>query len=119
METPVELAHVLAAPVPADQDEVIEEWGVYNDPTFYEPRFANGELHPMLRDKIEEPMWTSPVPGAAKRYMLWVNEQRAKQGSFLTEGWALLRMRTITKSALRTVTGEELESIEDGRRPNG
>lgn len=113
MDTPVELAAVLASAVP----EVVEEWGVWNDPEFFEPRFASGEIHPALREKLlGEPLWTSPLPGPAKRFMMWTNDQRSLQGTFVKEGFAVLRMRTITPSSWRTVEGTELAGIDEGRR---
>lgn len=97
-----------------------ELWGVYNDPDFFNPRFDSGELHPVLRGKIlDEPLYTSPIPGPAKRFMLWTNENRAKEGSFTVEGWAILRMQEVTRTPFRTVTGAELAIIDEGRRPNG
>lgn len=99
---------------------VTEEWGVYNDPDFLGPRFDSGEIHPALREEIlEKPLYTSPIPGSAKRFLLWTNENRAKHGKLATEGAAILQMHTITRTARRTVTGQELEDIDEGRRPNG
>lgn len=97
-----------------------EVWAVYNDADFMEPRFASGEVHPGLRDLIlGSPLYTSPIPGPAKRYMLWTNENRAQSGAFIKEGWAILRVQTVTRTPFRTVAGTELEEIDEGRRPNG
>lgn len=100
--------------------EIVEEWSVWNDPEFLQPRFENGEIHPALRDKIlGEPLFTSSVPGSAKRFQKWTNETRQSTGQLATAGEAILRMRTISQSARRKVEGEEWEMIEDGRRANG
>lgn len=99
---------------------VTEEWAVFNDADFLGPRFERGEIHPALKDKIlEEPLFTASIPGSAKRFLLWTNEQRAIHGKLHLEGEAVLRTRTITQSPWRRVTGDELDSIDEGRRANG
>src|SRR5688572_3380012 len=120
MDIPVELSAVLAADPPKDATVVQEFYGVFNDAEFLEPRFASGEIHPMLRDKIlDEPLFTSPVAGAAKRFMLWTNDQRAIHGNFLKEGWAVLQKQTVTTTPWTKVEGQELDDIDEGRKPNG
>ena len=112
------LADVGSAP----QFEVIEEWGVFNDPDFLEPRFASGEIHPLLREKLlEEPLWTSELPGPAKRFQQYFNNERLSDGRYVHEGLAVLRMRTTTRTKWRTVTerSPEWDDIDDGRRANG
>lgn len=101
----------------ADEEE---EWSVWNNPKFFNPRFEDGTIHPALKDKIlGEPLYTSPVPGSAKRYLLWTNEQRRINGKLAVEGEAILRMRVLKASVRREVTGPELDEIDEGRRPNG
>lgn len=113
----MDMIDVTALIASATEEEV---WAVYNDPDFMEPRFASGEVHPGLRELIlETPLYTSPIPGPAKRYMLWTNENRAQSGAFVKEGFAILRTQTVTRTPFRTVTGQELEEIDAGRRPNG
>lgn len=107
-----------------DTEPVVEEvWAVFNDPALFEPRFASGQLHPMLREQLlETPLFSSSLPGAAKRFMNWTNTERAEKGgpdAIARDGYAILRHQTITRSAWRTVEGAELDAIEDGRRPNG
>jgi hypothetical protein len=103
-----------------DAPVLIEEWAVFNDPDFLGPRFERGEIHPALREKLlEEPLFMAAIPGSAKRFMLWTNEQRRLGGKLALEGEAILRTRTITQPPFRTVTGEELDAIDEGRRPNG
>lgn len=100
--------------------ETVEEWSVWNDPDFFEPRFTSGEVHPALKDKIlGEPLYVSEIPGSAKRYLLWTNELRRENGKIAVEGAAILRMREITHGARRKVEGLELDMIDEGRRPNG
>lgn len=100
-------------------DEV-EEWSVWNDPDFFESKFADGSIHPALRDKIlGEPLFTSAVPGSAKRFQKWTNETRRERGDIASQGEAILRMRTISQSARRRVQGDEWDEIDDGRRANG
>ena len=92
-------------------------YGIFNDPEFFEPRFADGTLHPALREiLLKDPLWATPSAPAAKRYMLWTNEDRDAQGKTEREGNAILRTRTL--SPWHTLTKEELEEIDEGRRPN-
>ena len=119
MDVPTDLSAILASGPPQDQVTTEELWIVVNDEEFLEPRFASGEIHPLLREKIMEPMYFSPIPGPAKRYMLWTNEGRANSGAFIKEGWAVLKVQTVARTPFRTVTGAELEEIDEGRRPNG
>lgn len=100
--------------------ETAEEWSVWNDPDFFNPRFASGEVHPALKDKIlGEPLYVSAIPGSAKRYLLWTNELRRENGKVAVEGEAILRMRLVTRGARNRVQGAELDAIDEGRRANG
>lgn len=106
-----------------DADEVIEEWGVFNDPAYFEPRFADGQLHGLLREQLlETPLFQAPLPGPAKRFAEWTNRERFERGGpdrIAQDGLVVVRTRTITKTAWRTISGVEYEQIDDGRRPNG
>lgn len=102
------------------ESTTVEEWSVWNDPDFFNPRFVSGEVHPALKDKIlGEPLYVSEIPGSAKRFLLWTNEQRATNGKLSKEGAAILRMRPITSGARRKVDGAELDEIDEGRKANG
>lgn len=100
-------------------DRIREEWGVFNDPAFYEPRFANGELHPQLRELIEAPLWVTEVPAPAKRYAELQNQKRTEEGKVPVEGLVKLRMRKIVEAPWRTVEGAEYDQIDDGKRAYG
>jgi hypothetical protein len=92
-------------------------YGIFNDQEFFEPRFADGTLHPALRELLlRDPLWSTPSAPAAKRYMLWANAQRDEQGTAEKEGYTVLRKRTLTP--WEDVKGQELEEIDEGRRPN-
>jgi len=107
----------------ADDDVIEDMYGVFNDPVFFEPRFASGELHPLLRTRLlDEPLYTNSLPGPAKRHMNWLNTQRLENGGpdrIAREGYVILRHQRITRTAWRTVQGQELEDVDDGRRANG
>lgn len=103
-------------------DEIQEEelWGAFNDPGFFEPKFASGEIHEMLREKIlEEPLFTSPLPGPAKRYVEYYNIQRAEAGLVPKAGNVVLRMQRVTRYPWRSVQGAEYDDIATGKEPNG
>lgn len=105
-------------------DSVVDiTYGVFNDPAYFEPRFARGEIHPLLREQIlEKPMFESALPGPAKRFMNWANTQRLEEGGpdrVARDGYVILREQRVIKEPWRTIEGAELEAIDDGRRPNG
>jgi hypothetical protein len=105
---------------PADAGEVRQEWAVFNDPEFLLPRFERDEIHPAMKEiLLDNPLHVLDVEGTGKRVLLWVNEQRAQHGKLATEGPAILRHRTVTTSPWRTIEGEELEMIDEGRRAHG
>jgi hypothetical protein len=100
--------------------EVREEWAIFNDPEFLLPRFERGEIHPAMKEiLLDNPLHVLDVAGTGKRVLLWINETRAQHGKMSTEGAAILRHRTVTTSSWRTVEGEELEMIDEGRRAHG
>lgn len=116
----MELTAVLGADPPKNATVVEDTYGVFNDPEFFDPKFDSGEIHPALREKIlEEPLWASTVAGAAKRFMLWTNEEREKHGLHHENGFTILRVQTVTRTPYRDVKGAELDAIDEGRRPNG
>lgn len=107
-----------------EADETVEEmWGVFNDPAHFEPRFTSGQLHPMLREQLlDTPLFTSALPGPAKRFKNWTDNDRFEKGGpdrVARDGYTVLRVQRVTKTAWRLVEGAELEAIDDGRRPNG
>lgn len=106
---------------PAEGVPVVEEeWGVFNDPDFFEPKFAKGEVDENLRELIlDRPLWTSPIPGPAKRYQQYFNDQRRDFGQLPTAGPVILRVQKIVREPWRTVTGAEYDAIDDGKAPSG
>lgn len=99
-----------------EEPEVI--YGIFNDPAFLEPMFAEGKLHLVLREKLlDEALWTTPDASAAKRYMLWTNEQRTELGTIRQFGATILRTRTLTP--WRSLQGAETDAIDEGRRAYG
>lgn len=116
--------HLLAANgsvVISDDGTVTEtEYAVFNDPDFLEPRFASGELHQDLREPLlDNPLWVGPTDSAAKRFMLFQNDQRAMNGKFTEYGFTVLRKRSLTRTPWVRVEGAELDAIDEGRRAYG
>jgi hypothetical protein len=104
----------------ADAPSVRQEWAVFNDPDFLEPRLADGTIHPALRELLlDNPLHVLDVAGTGARVTKWINEGRQQHGKLATEGPAILRTRTVTTSPWRTIEGQEFEDIDDGRKPNG
>lgn len=110
---------VQAAVIPALIEEEI--YGAFNDPAFFEPRFASGELHPVLRQKLlDEPLFTSATPGPAARYVKLFNYERSKDpAKHAIEGDLVLRVQHVTRTQWHTLTPAEMGEIDDGRRAYG
>lgn len=103
-----------------DGPKVETLYGIFNDPQFFEHRFASGEIHPALREKIlEEPLWTTDVAGPAKRFMIYQNEQRAERGQLHKDGLTILKEQQVIRHPWREIKGQELDDIDEGRRANG
>lgn len=119
MDTPIELAQVLAnSPSPAETRT--ETWyGVFNDEDRIAAAVAKG-MPEDLADKLREPLHQSLSPAAAKRYWMWTNENRDEHPELLAQsGYALLKKQNVTTTPWAAVTNEEIEEIDEGRRAYG
>src|SRR5690349_22952502 len=98
------------------QPITVEEWGVFNDPDFWEPKFASGEMHEELREVVlERPLFVSDVAGEAKRYQQFFNLQRTEHGQMEFAGPLILQMQRVIRYPWRKIEGAEWEAIDDGR----
>ena len=117
METPIELAEVMASPSPYETKT--ETWyAVFNDPAKIDAQVALG-MPEDLADKLREPLHQTLSASAAKRYLLWTNENRDKPewaANLAASGYAILRRQDVTTTPWETIEGEELENIDEGRR---
>src|SRR5688572_23630963 len=103
-----------------DAPETVDEWGVFNDPDFWGPKFASGEMHEELREVVlERPLFVSETAGEAKRYQQFFTLQRTEHGQLDFAGPLVLRTQRVVRHPWRTVTGAEWDEIDDGRRPSG
>lgn len=103
-----------------DQPETVTVYGVFNDEGFFGPKFDSGELHEGLRENLlDRPLWTSEVAGSAKRYAIWLNDVRMKEGNLPKLGHVVLRKQEVTTKPWAPVSPLEFDSIDDGRKANG
>jgi hypothetical protein len=98
-----------------------ESWGAFNDPAFFEPRFAAGTLHEGLRENLlDKPQFERPVPGPVMRYIAFYNEERRKYPeNHALVGDLILKKQVVERQPWRKVTETEKESLDDGRRAYG
>lgn len=98
-----------------------ESYGAFNDPAYFEPRFASGELHPDLRENLlDKPLWASPIPGPCMRYVAFYNDERRKDpAQHAVIGDMIMKVQVVERQPWRVVTETEKESIDDGRRAYG
>ena len=105
---------------PVQPAEVTELWGIFNDPEFFEARFQNGTIHPMLRENLlDNALLTFDMPGVAKRNVQLINRERTEAGRLHIDGPVQLKVQLITKVPWRTVEGAEFDEIDDGKSPSG
>lgn len=116
---PAELQELLKATPPAGVN-VTETWyAVFNDPERIQEQVDLG-LPEELADKLREPLHQTQAVAAAKRYLLWTNENRDANPELLARsGYALLRTQDVTVTPWRTIEGDELAAIDEGRRAYG
>lgn len=118
METPIELAEVMASPSP-DETKTETWYAVFNDPAKIDAQVALG-MPEDLADKLREPLHQTLSPAAAKRYWMWTNENRDEHPELLAQsGYALLKKQNVTTTPWVTVEGAELAAIDEGRRAYG
>lgn len=116
---PAELQELLNVTPPADANVTQTWYAVFNDPERIQEQVDLG-MPEDLADKLREPLHQTLAPGAAKRYLLWTNENRDTNPELLARsGYALLRTQDVTTTPWRTIEGDELANIDEGRRAYG
>lgn len=91
-------------------------YAVYNDPEAVQRAAEQNQWPPTFTETFSRPLFESAVPGAAKRFQKWTNEQRSERGETML---AVLRTQTTHSTPWRTLDGQEYDDIDDGRRANG
>lgn len=98
-----------------------ESWGAFNDPAYFEPRFADGTLHAGLRENLlDKPVFEWPVHGPVMRYIAYYNAERRKYPeNHALVGDLILKKQVVERQPWRAVTDTEKEDLDDGRRAYG
>ena len=88
--------------------ETIDEYGAFNDPEFWEPLFASGEIDPSLRFQLDDPLYVSNSMRSAVRYADMRNLERAEQYKVDKYGYVIVRTRTIVRSPWTGVSYDDI-----------
>ena len=91
-------------------DEVTE-YAVFNDPEFWEPLFASGELPESQRFQLDDPLYNGLSLWSAHRYRQTRNAERGEQGKLDVYGPVVIRTRTVSTTPWRDVTYEEIDAL--------
>lgn len=94
-------------------DTGVTEFGAFNDPEYWEPLFASGELLKSQRFQLDEPLHVGLSLWSVWKFAQLRNEERAEQDKAGKYGLVVLRKRTVTTTRWRDVPYEE---IDDARR---
>jgi hypothetical protein len=90
--------------------EVTVDYGVFNDPEFWEPLYASGELGTDMRQMLDEPMHTTGNLRSAIMFADLRNAERAQQGKMDKYGPVKVRTQTITKTPWKDVSYDEIDT---------
>lgn len=99
--------------------DVVTLYGVFNNADRLQQLVDAGEMHPLMMDKMLEPLFTTEVAGEAKRETNRINRYRMEDPVNSKLGPAILREQTVTRTAWEDITGADFDEIDDGTRPNG
>lgn len=98
--------------LPADEpSETIVEYGVFNDPEFWDPLFETEIDRSLYAQQILEPMHSTLSLRSAVRFADLRNTERAEQGKMDKYGPVVVRTRTITRAPWRDVAYDEIDAI--------
>lgn len=99
--------------------EVTVLYGVFNNEKRMDELVQAGAMHPLIVDKMKEPLFLSEVDGEAKREERRINRYRFENPEDALLGPVELRKQTVTRTQWEDITGQEYADIDDGTRPNG
>lgn len=92
-------------------DKVEVEYAVFNDPEYWEPLFASGELDESQRFQLDNPLHTGLSLWGVYRFASLRNQERAEQNKAGKYGMLVVRKRTVTTSSWADVTPEEVDDV--------
>ena len=99
--------------LPVEQDElyvVTVDYAVFNDPEFWEPLYASGELAADVRQMLDDPMYVTGNLRSAVMFADLRNAERAQQGKMDRYGPVKVRTQQITKSPWRDVSYDDIDA---------
>lgn len=94
----------------AETTETVE-FGIFNDPEWWEPMFASGEIPETQRFQLENPMWTTLSGWSAWKYAFNLNEDRARHAKIDKYGPVIIRRRVVVETPWAALTDEQLDEI--------
>lgn len=90
--------------------EVTTDYAVFNDPEFWEPLYASGELGADMRQMLDEPMYVTGNLRSAVTFADLRNHERAQQNKMDKYGPVKVRTQQITKSPWEDVSYDDIDA---------
>jgi hypothetical protein len=100
----------LAANAEREPDVVTVDYAVFNDPEFWEPLYASGEIAADMRQMLDEPMHVTGNLRSAVKFADLRNQERAQQGKMDRYGPVKVRTQQITKSPWKDVSYDDIDA---------
>lgn len=92
------------------------EYGAFNDPYFWEPLYASGELSESLRNLVDDPMEAGLSLWQVHKWIETANEARATDQAKVDKyGLIIPKKRMVIEFPWEPVTIEEIETERKGR----
>jgi hypothetical protein len=104
------LAGLTANASRTEPDVVTVDYAVFNDPEFWEPLYASGELGEDMRQMLDEPMHTTGNLRSAVKFADLRNEERARQSKMDKYGPVKVRTQRVTKSPWEDVSYDDIDA---------
>lgn len=92
-----------------DEAKTEEQYGAFNDPSVWEPKFAAGEIPAQMRFVVDEPLQTGTLWTVA-RYARLANEDRARSNLLDVNGPVVVKRRVVTTTPWEEVS---LDAVEE------
>lgn len=92
------------------------EYGAFEDPVFWEPLYASGELPQSMRHLVDNPQESGLSLWQINKWTQTANETRAKDPRKVDKyGLLIVKKRLVIEFPWEPVSIEEIESTRNGR----
>lgn len=87
------------------------EYAVFNDPEFWEPLFASGEIPASERYQLDQPLHTGTSLWLVYRWTALNNEARADHGKADKYGMLIIKKRVVVETTWEGTSAEEIDEV--------